>query len=104
MALLEIVFTPLLFRKEAGLFCRTSSSVRLWLELKQPNGPSSQFENNYFTEMCSGSQAGSYVRLTDFAYHSTLGLRVIKKKKKKGPKAPTRLKSECLFEEVLVRC
>jgi len=24
-------------------------------------------ENNYFTEMCSGSEAGSYLRLTDFA-------------------------------------
>jgi len=35
------------------------------------------------TEMCSGSEAGSYLRLIDFVYHhSTLGLRVIKKKKK----------------------
>ena len=31
--------------------------------------------------MCSGSEAGSYFRLIDFVYHSTLGLRVIKKKK-----------------------
>jgi len=31
--------------------------------------------------MCSGSEAGSYVRLIDFVYHSTLGLRGIKKKK-----------------------
>ena len=38
--------------------------------------------NDYFTEMCSGSEAGSYLRLIDFLYHSTLGLRVIKKKKK----------------------
>jgi len=38
-------------------------------------------EFNYFTEMCSGPEAGSYLRLTDFVYHSTLGLRVIKKKK-----------------------
>jgi len=42
------------------------------------------FENNYFTEMCSGSEAGSYLRLKDFVYHSTLGLRVIKKKKTVG--------------------
>ena len=35
----------------------------------------------YFTEICSGSEAGSYLRLIDFVYHSTLGLRVIKKKK-----------------------
>ena len=32
--------------------------------------------------MCSGSEAGSYLRLIDFVYHSTLGLRVIKKMKK----------------------
>jgi len=40
--------------------------------------------NNYFTEMCSGSEAGSYFRLIDFLYHSILGLRVIKKKKEGG--------------------
>jgi len=39
-----------------------------------------QFKNNYFTEICSGSEAGSYLRLIDVAYHSTLGLRVIMKK------------------------
>ena len=26
-------------RKEAGLFCRTSASVRLWWELEEPKGP-----------------------------------------------------------------
>ena len=40
-----------------------------------------QFENDYFTEMCGGSEAGSHLRLTDFVYYSTLGCRVIKKKK-----------------------
>jgi len=29
-----------------------------------------------------GSEAGSYLRLIDFVYHSPLGVRVIKKKKK----------------------
>jgi len=29
----------------------------------------------------SGSEAGSYLRLIDFVYHSTLALRVIKKKR-----------------------
>ena len=43
---------------------------------------SSQFENNYVSEMCSGSEAGSYLRLIDFVYHSTLGLRVIKQKRR----------------------
>jgi len=32
--------------------------------------------------MCSGSEAGSYLRLIDFVYHSTLGLRVIKKEER----------------------
>jgi len=36
---------------------------------------------NYSTYMCSGSEAGSYLRLIDFVYYSTLGLRVMKKKK-----------------------
>jgi hypothetical protein len=35
---------------------------------------------DYFTEMCSGFEAGSYVRLIDFVNHSTLGLRLAKKK------------------------
>jgi len=47
-----------------------------------PSSAGSQFENNYFTEMCSGSEAGSYLRLIDVVYHSTLGLKVIQKKKK----------------------
>jgi len=34
--------------------------------------------------MCSGSKAGSYLRLIDLVHHSTLGLRVIRKKKVGG--------------------
>ena len=34
--------------------------------------------------MRSGSEAGSYSRLVDFVHHSTLGLRVIKKKEEGG--------------------
>ena len=41
-----------------------------------------QVQNNYFTEMCGGSEAGSYLRLIDFLYLSTPGLRVIKKKRR----------------------
>ena len=36
----------------------------------------------YFTEMCSGSEAGSYLRLVDLMYHSTLGLRVMNKRRR----------------------
>ena len=34
--------------------------------------------------LCSSSEAGSYVRLTDFVYHSTLGLRVMNKQKEES--------------------
>jgi len=47
----------------------------------EQSGFSYQFENNYFTEMCSGSEAGSHLRLIDFVFHSTSGLRVIKKRR-----------------------
>jgi len=35
----------------------------------------------------SGSEAGSYLRLTDFVYHSALGWRVIKKREEVSPLA-----------------
>ena len=38
---------------------------------------------SYFTDLRSDSEAGSCLRLIDFVYHSDLGVRVIKKKKKK---------------------
>ena len=44
---------------------------------------SSQF-NSYFTEICTRSEEGSYFRLVDFVYHSTLGLRVVKKREEVG--------------------
>jgi len=55
-----------------------TNSAPLSMAALQPVDP------NYFTEMCSGSEAGSYLRLVDFVYHSTPGLRVIKEKKKKA--------------------
>ena len=45
--------------------------------------PSKVFPSLLVRGSCSGFEAGSYLRLIDFVYHSTLGLRVIKKKKKK---------------------
>jgi len=49
---------------------------------RQTSGPRSNWRS--FTEMCSGSEAGSYLRRIDFVYHATLVLRVKRKKKKKG--------------------
>ena len=62
-----------------------SRMVTSLLPISIPSGrdPSCrQTSINYFTELCSGSEAGSYLRLIDFVDHSTLGLRVIKKKKR----------------------
>ena len=58
-------------------------------------GVAFRFENNCFTEMCSGSEAGSYSRLIDFVYHSTLGLRVIKKRREDTGSPPPRAWSWC---------
>ena len=36
----------------------------------------SRVQRSGVRERCSGSETGSYLRLVDFVYHSTLGLRV----------------------------
>ena len=43
---------------------------------------SSRCKNYYFAEISSGSKAGSHRKRMDFVYYTTLGSRVIKKKKK----------------------
>ena len=45
-------------------------------------GRAQQTHPGLFTEMCSGSEAGSYLRLIDFVYDSSQGLRVIEKNKR----------------------
>jgi len=76
-------------RTVAKCVVKTSVAVHCWTRddplvvLRAGSVHSFQFENNYFAEMCSGSKAGSYLRLINFVYHSTLGLRVIKKKNMK---------------------
>jgi hypothetical protein len=49
-------------------------------------------ENNYFTEMCIGSEAGSHLRGIDSVDHSTLGLSVIKKISESFKRVVSRLK------------
>ena len=41
------------------------------LPMVRPTPHNSQFENNHFTGVCSGSEAGSYLRLIYFVYHSS---------------------------------
>jgi len=64
--------------KAHRLFVSLNSSLESNKEEKQKVAPgespegvssllSSQFENNYFTEMCSGSEEGSYLRLIQLA-------------------------------------
>ena len=48
------------------------------LRLDFPEGH--RVSNNYFTEMCSASEVGSYLRLIDCVCRSTLSLRVRTKK------------------------
>jgi len=55
------------------------------------NSPESYALQVTTTEMCSGSEAGSYLRLIDFVYQSTLGLRVIKKKNRPRRSSSTTL-------------
>jgi len=49
-----------------GLAEKTTYLFSFWLR----NSPANQVRG--ITEMCSGSEAGSYLRLIDFVYHSTL--------------------------------
>ena len=60
----------------------------------------SQFQNNHFTEMCSVFEAGSYLMLADFVYHSTLGLRVLKEAHLHMP-APTGFDIGCQIQPLL---
>ena len=62
------------------------ASPPCWLEASESctDRCSSHFENNYFIEICSGPEAGLYLRLIDVVYHSNLDLIVIKKKKKES--------------------
>jgi len=46
--------------------------------------------------MCSGSEEGSHLRLLDFVYHSTLGLRVITKKKDTCPREDASVRDRLL--------
>ena len=57
-----------------------------------------------FTEMCSSSEAGSYFSLIDFVYHSTLGLRVMQKKKNvKGMEGSAQSSEDGTHKTVKVR-
>ena len=52
---------------------------------------SSQFKNNHFREMCSGSEAGSYLRLIDSC---------ITQLKAQGPSRTCKESNEAMFEYI----
>ena len=65
--------TPLSLSRRAPMLYNTdrdgiwySSQFGTVLNLRRKASYSSQFEKNHFTEMCSGSEAGWYLRPTDF--------------------------------------
>ena len=49
-----------------------SAEAPLKGKAEQERQDSSQDEDKYTTEMCGGSEAGSYLRLIDFVFHSQL--------------------------------
>ena len=81
MRLIDFCITQLWQAGPAALSAGVSVLVSRIASDPHDLGTPYQFENNYFTETCSGSEAGSYLRPIDFVYHSTLGLRVIKKRR-----------------------
>ena len=56
-------------------------------------------ETTYFTKLCSGSEAGSYSRLIDFVYHTTLGLKVITRKEEKKRRTEFSMESPVMNRE-----
>ena len=48
-----------MIQKEAGFFCRTSSSVRLWWEFKEPKGPRGLSAIRKDAGLCCGSRLRS---------------------------------------------
>jgi len=74
-------------RVHTSSFTRTGFGARNTSDYHEPSNSHWELvglDNNYVTEMCSGFEAGSYLRRIVFVHHSTLGLRVIKKKKVGG--------------------
>jgi len=47
--------------KRRNVIAASAVGIPTWLRVER-----FQFENYYFTEMCSGSEAGAYLRLMDF--------------------------------------
>ena len=64
---------PLPEGKESVEFYRVFSALLLLFN----SGNDQASHTTSARNLCSGSEAGSYLRLIDFVYHSTLGLRVI---------------------------
>ena len=53
-------------RVKKGSTCSARAFSVVFSEMILMSCTPAQSENNYFTEMCSGSEAGSYLRLIDF--------------------------------------
>ena len=53
-------------KREAARDRLLSFESKIHSHLFLPAADNPEFKNNCFTEMCSGSEAGSYLRLVDF--------------------------------------
>jgi len=61
-----LIFTNLPFVWAEGLFDGNKIYQPHMIRVGPVDRYSSQFKNNYFTEMCCGSEAGSHLRFIDF--------------------------------------
>ena len=68
---------------EAGSYLRLADSCITQLKAQGPSRTCNESKEEE-EALSNGSEAGSYLKLIDFVYHSTLGLRVIKKKSNSG--------------------
>ena len=66
--------------REGANAAAEGSEKGFWRSLHRGTPPPQ--ENKYFTDVRSCSEADWYSRLIDFVYHTTQGLRMIKKKKR----------------------
>ena len=67
--------TGVLFARVGSIAMDTICTIIVWMDHFQEDT-----DRCLLSERCSGSKAGSYLRLIDFWYLSTLGLGVIKRK------------------------
>ena len=98
MVLLKLRAVPILLDAVALLVAVAEVELRLGVICPRcfcVPPATTQFKNIYFEEISSGSEEGSYLRRIDLVYHSTIGWRVIKKKRRRQGGLALLLRTTC---------